>query len=125
MSVDSHRASWAVRLGRSGRCSPTKTADTNWAVAWHQDRTIAVRERREVAGFGPWSRKAGVAHVEPPFPVIAGMITLRVHLDDCDDDNAPLLVAPGSHRLGRVPAAQAGEIARRLGVASCLATPAT
>jgi hypothetical protein len=116
------RLAWAT-LGAAARPVRVvlfdKTADANWAVAWHQDRTIAVRERRDVAGFGPWSRKAGLVHVEPPFPVIAGMITLRIHLDDCDGDNAPLLIAPGSHRLGRVPAAEAGEVARRLGEASC------
>ncbi len=28
-----------------------KTAATNWSLAWHQDRTICVRERREVAGL--------------------------------------------------------------------------
>lgn len=30
-----------------------KTAGANWAVLWHQDRTIAVKEKREVDGFGP------------------------------------------------------------------------
>ncbi len=99
-----------------------KTADNNWAVTWHQDRTVAVRQRREAPGFGPWSVKAGVVHVEPPFEVLAGMITLRVHLDDCDADNAPLLVAPGSHRLGRVPASDVAEVADRHGTAMCLAT---
>lgn len=35
-----------------------KTPDANWDVVWHQDVTIAVQERHEVAGFGPWSMKA-------------------------------------------------------------------
>ena len=30
-----------------------KRASDNWALGWHQDRTIAVRERYEVAGYGP------------------------------------------------------------------------
>lgn len=98
-----------------------KTADRNWAVAWHQDRTIAVRERRDTPGFAPWSMKGGVTHVEPPFEIMAGMVTLRAHLDDCGADNAPLLIAPGSHRLGRVPATDAAAVAQRLGQASCLA----
>jgi ectoine hydroxylase-related dioxygenase (phytanoyl-CoA dioxygenase family) len=98
-----------------------KTASTNWAVGWHQDRTIAVRARRDAPGFGPWTIKAGVPHVEPPFEILAGMITLRLHLDDCDADNAPLLVAPGSHRLGRVPAPDAAATAARIGHATCLA----
>jgi hypothetical protein len=98
-----------------------KTAETNWSVPWHQDRTIAVRARREVAGFGPWSIKGGVTHVEPPFEIISRMITIRVHLDDCDDDNALLLIVPGSHRLGRVPARQAAVIARDCGYCVCRA----
>jgi ectoine hydroxylase-related dioxygenase (phytanoyl-CoA dioxygenase family) len=98
-----------------------KNEAMNWAVPWHQDRTIAVREQREAAGFGPWSVKAGVTHVEPPFELLAGMLTVRAHLDDCDRDNAPLIIVPGSHRLGRIPAATAAELARRSDQISCLA----
>ncbi len=54
-----------------------KTAATNWALGWHQDRTIVVRERREVPGFGPWTVKAGLLHVAPPFEVLAGMVSNR------------------------------------------------
>jgi hypothetical protein len=99
-----------------------KTAENNWSVAWHQDRAIAVRAQHDTPGFGPWSAKAGVIHVEPPFELITKMITIRAHLDDSDLDNAPLLIVPGSHRLGRVPAKQAAEIAVRLGQASCIAS---
>ena len=98
-----------------------KTPEMNWSVPWHQDRTITVRGRRDVPGFGPWSIKAGIVHVEPPFEIMAGMITIRAHLDDCDVDNAPLLIVPGSHRFGRVPAGQTAEMARRLGHAVCRA----
>jgi ectoine hydroxylase-related dioxygenase (phytanoyl-CoA dioxygenase family) len=79
-----------------------KTPDANWIVTWHQDLTIAVRERRDVPGFGPWSKKAGIAHVQPPAAVLDGMLTLRLHLDPCDLDNGPLRVCPGSHRFGRL-----------------------
>lgn len=30
-----------------------KTAGANWLVAWHQDRTIPVKERCEALGYGP------------------------------------------------------------------------
>ena len=80
-----------------------KSAKTNWALGWHQDRTIIVRERRDVPGFGPWTEKSGLIHVEPPYELISQMITVRAHLDAVDPENAPLLVAPGSHRLGRIP----------------------
>ncbi len=88
-----------------------KTRETNWAVAWHQDRTVAVRERIEAEGFGPWSTKDGMVHVAPPIDVLRDMITLRLHIDACDDDNAPLKVAMGSHLLGMVAADRAAEIA--------------
>jgi hypothetical protein len=98
-----------------------KTTGSNWSVPWHQDRTIAVRKRCDVPGFGPWSVKAGAIHVEPPFEIIAGMVTVRAHLDNCDGENAPLLIAPGSHRLGRVAAADAAHAAAKLNPVACLA----
>ncbi len=96
-----------------------KTPRSNWAVGWHQDRTIAVAARREVEGFGPWSVKAGTPHVEPPFALLERMITLRVHLDDCGRDNAPLRIAPGSHRLGRIAASDAAELAAQTAPLVC------
>lgn len=79
-----------------------KTQAMNWMVAWHQDRTIAVRQRLDAPSFGPWSVKDGIIHVAPPIAVLEQMVTLRLHIDACDDDNAPLLIALGSHRLGQV-----------------------
>jgi hypothetical protein len=38
----------------------------------------------------------------------AGTVTVRIQLDDCGCGNAPLLIAPGSHRLGRIPTKEAG-----------------
>jgi hypothetical protein len=58
-----------------------KTGDVNWSLGWHQDRTIVVRERRETAGFGPWTVKQGLQHVAPPFEILKAMATLRIHLD--------------------------------------------
>ncbi len=74
-----------------------KTRDANWTVPWHQDRSIAVRERFDVTGFGPWSIKAGVTHVQPPVDVLRDMLTLRLHLDDCGEGSGPLRVVRGSH----------------------------
>jgi ectoine hydroxylase-related dioxygenase (phytanoyl-CoA dioxygenase family) len=98
-----------------------KTPRTNWQLGWHQDRTIAVRSKVETDGYGPWSVKAGLPHVAPPFALLAGMVTLRAHLDPVGADNAPLLVAPGSHRLGRIPEAEVVEAVARCGSAMCLA----
>jgi hypothetical protein len=78
-----------------------KRPEANWKVAWHQDLSIAVRARVEnVPGFGPWSVKAGVQHVQPPVEVLERMLTVRLHLDDCGAENGPLLVLPGSHAAG-------------------------
>lgn len=82
---------------------------------------IAVRERIEVAGFNPWSRKHGALHVAPPFDVLAKMVTLRIHLDEVDDTNAPLLIAPGSHRMSRIAEREIAGVVATCGTASCLA----
>jgi ectoine hydroxylase-related dioxygenase (phytanoyl-CoA dioxygenase family) len=77
-----------------------KTPKSNWKVVWHQDRTIAVREKKETPEFGPWSVKAGVTHVQPPSKVMAKMLAIRLHLDESHESNGPLRVVPGSHASG-------------------------
>jgi len=81
-----------------------KTPEANWLVPWHQDLSIAVKERGDFSGYGPWSVKEGVPHVHPPVEILENMVTLRLHLDDCDEENGALRVIPGSHRLGRLSA---------------------
>lgn len=81
-----------------------KRPETNWLVAWHQDLTLAVRERVDVPGWGPWSVKEGVPHVQPPVDCLEQMLTVRVHLDDADESNGALRVLAGTHRLGRLDA---------------------
>lgn len=81
-----------------------KTPAANWLVPWHQDLTICVKARREAAGFGPWSRKAGLVHVQAPADVLDQMLAVRLHLDDCGRDNGALRVIPGTHRAGRLSA---------------------
>lgn len=77
-----------------------KLPGANWKVTWHQDCVIAVRERKDVPGWGPWSVKDGVLHVRPPAEVLARMLAVRVHLDDCGEQNGPLRVIPWSHSHG-------------------------
>ena len=79
-----------------------KKPGANWAVGWHQDVTIAVRQKLDVPGFSGWSIKEGVAHVQPPLAVLEEMLTVRLHIDDCFFENGPLQVLPGSHRKGRL-----------------------
>ena len=80
-----------------------KTPDANWKVPWHQDVTIAVAGREEVDGYGPWSVKAGgVLHVQPPAEILERMLSVRIHLDPCGEENGALKVLPGTHRLGKL-----------------------
>ena len=113
------------RLGPAARAVRALVLDKNetrnWSLGWHQDRLIAVRERRDAPGYGNWTVKAGLVHVEPPFAILERMLTMRIHLDDAGSDNAPLLVAPGSHRIGRVPEERIAAVTRRLGSAACVA----
>lgn len=98
-----------------------KTGENNWGLGWHQDRTICVKEKREVEGFGPWTIKRGMIHVAPPFELLDQMITLRVHLDDVPQTNAPLMIAPGSHKLGRVAVNDITAAIDRCGTHVCIA----
>jgi ectoine hydroxylase-related dioxygenase (phytanoyl-CoA dioxygenase family) len=79
-----------------------KTETANWKVSWHQDLTIAVMERCEESGYGPWSSKHGVVHVQPPAAVLEQMLAVRLHLDESGAGNGPLRVLPGSHRAGKL-----------------------
>ena len=77
-----------------------KSPEANWAVPWHQDAVVALRERHEVDGFGPWSVKDGEPHARPPREVLDRIGVLRIGLDACGPGNGPVRVVPGSHRLG-------------------------
>lgn len=115
----------ARHLGSSARPVRTllfnKTAAQNWSLPWHQDRTIAVRRRIDTSGFANWTVKAGIQHVEPPMALLERMLTIRVHLDPVGPDNAPLLISPGTHRLGRIPEPEIAPVVARHGAHPCLA----
>jgi hypothetical protein len=87
-----------------------KSADSNWLVAWHQDLTLAVRSHVEAPGFGPWSVKDGIPHVQPPISLLEQMLTLRINLDDTNASNGALRVLPGTHGLGRLSAERIQEL---------------
>jgi ectoine hydroxylase-related dioxygenase (phytanoyl-CoA dioxygenase family) len=97
-----------------------KSPETNWKVAWHQDLTIAVRERHPTAGFMAWSEKEGIVHVQPPIPFLERMLAVRVHLDDCGPSNGPLRVLPGSHREGRLDAPAVDRWKARVSEVQCV-----
>lgn len=80
-----------------------KSPENNWLVAWHQDKTVSVSSKFEADGWGPWSVKDGVYHVQPPLDVLEKMVTFRIHLDESNLQNGCLKVIPGSHSLGILP----------------------
>ncbi len=99
-----------------------KSAQYNWPVAWHQDLTICVAERHEVPGYGPWTTKEGLAHVQPPDSLLQRMLAVRVHLDDAPASNGALRLIPGSHRAGKCTSEQVQRLTRGAPhIAECLA----
>jgi len=87
-----------------------KNPKANWRVPWHQDLAIAVTERVETPGFSGWSVKDGVVHVHPPREVLENMVTVRLHLDDCEISNGALRVLPGSHCQGKLSDEEAARL---------------
>ncbi len=79
-----------------------KSTDANWLVAWHQDVSIPVSCRIDMPDWRGWSRKDDVDYVLPPDTLLAGLLAVRIHLDDCDEQNGPLRVVPGSDADGRL-----------------------
>jgi hypothetical protein len=80
-----------------------KPPEQSWALPWHKDLTIGVRDNRLPSSrFCKPTRKAGVAHVEAPVELLEAMLTARIHLDDVTEENGPLKVVPGSHRHAKL-----------------------
>jgi ectoine hydroxylase-related dioxygenase (phytanoyl-CoA dioxygenase family) len=79
-----------------------KQPGVNWKVPWHQDLTIAVKQRLDLPDYHPWSVKEGVPHVRPPVAILEQMLTVRIHLDRADESNGALKVIPNSHSHGRL-----------------------
>lgn len=77
-----------------------KPGASNWFVSYHQDLTISVDRKVDVAGFGPWSVKQNQYAVQPPLAILQNNFTIRIHLDDTDEHNGALLVVPQSHLKG-------------------------
>ncbi len=77
-----------------------KPGDSNWFVAYHQDLTISVKQKTDITGFGPWTVKKNQYAVQPPLAILENNFTIRIHLDDTDENNGALRVVPGSHRKG-------------------------
>ena len=99
-----------------------KNKESNWSLPWHQDRVIAVADKFDhIPGYVSWTRKSGIWHVEPPITILENSFFARVHLDDCDETNGCLEIAPRSHRKGKVAAIDCARVAEQSDVESCSA----
>ena len=96
-----------------------KSAARNWLVALHQDVAIPVAERVDHPALGGWSNKHGTWFVQPPDAVLAELVAVRVHVDDCGPDDGPLHVVPGSHRQGRLTDTEALALRDAHGTTAC------
>ncbi|HUP14323.1 MAG TPA: phytanoyl-CoA dioxygenase family protein [Niastella sp.] len=77
-----------------------KPEESNWFVAYHQDLTISVDQKKQVTGFEQWTVKNDQFAVQPPVALLENIFTVRIHLDDTDENNGALKIVPGSHRKG-------------------------
>ncbi|NII85103.1 MULTISPECIES: phytanoyl-CoA dioxygenase family protein [unclassified Pedobacter] len=75
-----------------------KPETSNWFVSYHQDLTISVNQKVEIAGFGPYTNKHKQFAVQPPLDILESNFTIRIHLDDTNEENGALKVIANSHR---------------------------
>jgi len=92
---------WLGRLAVPFRATLfEKSGAASWLIPWHQDTALPLMERFDLAGWGPWSEKAGASYAHAPAWALSRVIALRIHLDASYADNGPLRVIPGSHLGG-------------------------
>ncbi len=98
-----------------------KTPDCNWRVPYHQDISIPVAAQVKHPALSGWSMKEDGHYVQPDDALHAKMLAVRLHLDASDAETGALRVVPGSHRLGRLTAAQIAEMDKRQSEVVCAA----
>lgn len=98
-----------------------KTATTNWKVTWHQDLMFPFAALPQATGYELGTVKHEVAFARPPREVLEQLLAVRLHLDECDAENGPLRVSPGTHRLGVIASRDIHDIVVRHGEQTCLA----
>jgi ectoine hydroxylase-related dioxygenase (phytanoyl-CoA dioxygenase family) len=74
-----------------------KPQQSNWFVSYHQDLTISVNKKIELEGFNFWTTKHNQFAVQPPADILKDNFTIRIHLDDTNEQNGALKVIPQSH----------------------------
>jgi ectoine hydroxylase-related dioxygenase (phytanoyl-CoA dioxygenase family) len=79
-----------------------KPEESNWFVAYHQDLTISVNKKIEIANFENWTIKQNQFAVQPPIEILEKNFTIRIHIDKTTKENGALKVLNKSHRKGIV-----------------------
>jgi len=74
-----------------------KPEKSNWFVSYHQDLTISVDSKQNIEDFNHWTSKHNQFAVQPTIDIIENIITLRIHLDNTDENNGALKVIENSH----------------------------
>src|SRR5690554_1007712 len=74
-----------------------KPETSNWYVSYHQDLTISVDKKIELDNFKFWTTKQNQFAVQPPIEILENIYTIRIHLDDTDENNGALKVIEKSH----------------------------
>jgi ectoine hydroxylase-related dioxygenase (phytanoyl-CoA dioxygenase family) len=99
-----------------------KSAEANWLVVWHQDTALPLREKKDMAGWGPWSVKEGIVYAHAPADALMRVVALRVHLDESGAANGPLRVLPGTHRAGVLADEEIRALGHEVRAVDCLVT---
>lgn len=79
-----------------------KSTQTNWLVPYHQDLSILVKHRIDHPDLASWSQKVEGLFVSPPTEVLASLIVVRLHLDNCFEQDGALKVLPTTHLMGKL-----------------------
>ena len=77
-----------------------KPSASNWFVSYHQDLSISVNKKENIPGYNHWTFKKKQFGVQPPLKILESIYTIRIHLDDTDQNNGALKIIPGSHSKG-------------------------
>lgn len=77
-----------------------KPESSNWFVSYHQDLTISVDKKESIYGFSNWTKKHNQFAVQPPIEFLENIFTIRIHLDETDENNGALKVIEKSHLKG-------------------------
>ena len=69
-----------------------KPEKSNWFVSYHQDLTISVDKKIEDENFSNWTNKHNQFAVQPPKEILENIVTVRIHLDNTNEDNGALKI---------------------------------